>query len=67
MVALGEALTMKGIETLTLEVRVSNEAAIALYDRLGYEQIGRRPNYYTDPREDALIMRKELCHADPIR
>lgn len=67
MVALGETLAQKGIESLTLEVRASNEAAISLYDRLGYTQIGRRPNYYTDPGEDALIMRKELCHADPIR
>ncbi len=67
MVALGEALVQKGIETLTLEVRASNEGAISLYTRLGYEQVGRRPNYYTDPREDALIMRKELCHADIIR
>ena len=67
MVALGEALAQKGIETLTLEVRASNEGAISLYTRLGYEQVGRRPNYYTDPREDALIMRKELCHADIIR
>lgn len=60
MVALGEALGQKGIESLTLEVRASNEGAIALYDRLGYAQVGRRPNYYTDPKEDALIMRKEL-------
>ena len=67
MVALSEALVQKGIESLTLEVRASNEGAIALYNRLGYTQIGRRPNYYTDPREDALIMRKELCHADIIR
>ena len=67
MVALGEALAQKGIETLTLEVRASNEGAISLYTRLGYEQVGRRPNYYTDPREDALIMRKELCHSDIIR
>ena len=67
MIALGEALASKGIETLTLEVRASNEGAISLYNRLGYEEVGRRPNYYTDPREDALIMRKELCHADIIR
>lgn len=66
MVALMEALREREIESLTLEVRASNEAAIALYDRLGFQQVGRRPNYYTDPREDALIMRKELCHADPV-
>ncbi len=40
----------------TLEVRVSNAAAIRLYERLGFEQRGRRRGYYTDNREDALIM-----------
>ena len=60
MVALMDALRDKGMESLTLEVRVSNSSAIALYDRLGFTEVGRRPNYYTDPREDALIMRKEL-------
>ncbi len=60
MVALMDALRAKGMESLTLEVRASNSPAIALYDRLGFAEVGRRPNYYTDPREDALIMRKEL-------
>lgn len=60
MVALMDALRDKGMESLTLEVRASNSPAIALYDRLGFTEVGRRPNYYTDPREDALIMRKEL-------
>jgi [ribosomal protein S18]-alanine N-acetyltransferase len=40
----------------TLEVRVSNEAAIKLYDQLGFEARGIRRGYYTDNREDALIM-----------
>ena len=40
----------------TLEVRVSNEAAIELYERLGFEPRGIRRGYYTDNREDALIM-----------
>ena len=44
---------------LTLEVRVSNEPAIRLYDRLGFVQVGRRKNYYQKPKEDALILRKE--------
>ena len=44
---------------LTLEVRASNEPAIALYEKLGFEQVGRRKNYYRNPREDALILRKE--------
>ena len=43
----------------TLEVRVSNADAIRLYERLGFERRGIRRGYYTDNREDALIMWKE--------
>jgi ribosomal-protein-alanine N-acetyltransferase len=43
----------------TLEVRVSNRAAIALYERFGFEASGLRRGYYTDNREDALIMWKD--------
>ena len=46
----------------TLEVRVSNVTAIALYERFGFEPSGIRRGYYTDNREDALIMWK-----DPVR
>ena len=46
----------------TLEVRVSNSEAIALYERLGFQARGIRRGYYTDNREDALIMWK-----DPVR
>jgi ribosomal-protein-alanine N-acetyltransferase len=42
-----------------LEVRASNEAANALYQRYGFRQIGRRRNYYDHPREDAIIMGKK--------
>lgn len=45
-----------GLAFLTLEVRASNYAAIALYGRHGYRGVGRRPNYYEHPREDAVIM-----------
>ena len=41
---------------LTLEVRDSNAAARALYASLGYQEAGRRRNYYEHPREDAVIM-----------
>lgn len=41
---------------LTLEVRASNVPAIALYQKHGFEQVGRRKNYYEDPREDAILM-----------
>ena len=43
----------------TLEVRVSNTTAIALYDHFGFESSGIRRGYYTDNREDALIMWKD--------
>jgi [ribosomal protein S18]-alanine N-acetyltransferase len=43
----------------TLEVRVSNAGAIELYERLGFERRGTRRGYYTDNREDALIMWRE--------
>jgi ribosomal-protein-alanine N-acetyltransferase len=46
----------------TLEVRVSNTGAIALYERHGFEARGIRCGYYTDNREDALIMWR-----DPLR
>jgi len=53
----------------TLEVRVSNATAIALYERLGFEARGVRRGYYTDNREDALIMWKDPVGrgADPAR
>jgi len=54
-----DALSQKGIRALLLEVRASNEPAKALYEKLGFVQVGRRPNYYHNPKEDALILRKE--------
>ena len=52
-------LKTQGSHCLTLEVRASNDPAIALYEKLGFIQVGRRKNYYRNPREDALILRKE--------
>ncbi len=46
-----------GAETLFLEVRVSNAPAIRLYERYGFEDVGRRKNFYRQPREDAVVMR----------
>lgn len=43
---------------LTLEVRPSNAAAIALYEGFGFREVGRRRNYYDLPKEDALILTK---------
>lgn len=53
-------LSQAGATSISLEVRASNAPAISLYEKLGFSQIGRRPGYYRHPREDALILRKEL-------
>ncbi len=58
--ALSTALKERGNGCLTLEVRVSNDPAVALYEKLGFQQVGRRPNYYRNPKEDALILKKVL-------
>ena len=52
-------LKERDIYALLLEVRVSNMPAITLYEKLGFSQVGRRKNYYHNPKEDALILRKE--------
>lgn len=54
-----KCLARKGSRCLTLEVRASNAGAIALYGKLGFIQVGLRKNYYRNPREDAMILRKE--------
>ena len=57
--ALIPLLKAKGSRCLTLEVRQSNAPAAALYASLGFAQIGLRKNYYRNPRENAIILRKE--------
>ncbi|MCH5268411.1 MAG: ribosomal protein S18-alanine N-acetyltransferase [Lachnospiraceae bacterium] len=51
-------MTLKGLGVthIFLEVRVSNEGAIALYRQIGFQEIGIREHYYTQPPEDALVM-----------
>ena len=46
----------RGLLSLTLEVRASNQPAIALYQKFGFSVVGRRARFYTHPTEDALIM-----------
>lgn len=48
----------RGLERLFLEVREQNTAARALYRAYGFQSIGRRPHYYRDPVEDAILMVK---------
>ena len=59
ILGLVEELRKRGSRSLTLEVRASNETAISVYRKLDFQEVGRRKNYYRNPREDALILRKE--------
>ena len=54
-----EELKKRGSHALMLEVRASNAPAISLYEKMGFRQVGLRKNYYRNPKEDALILRKE--------
>jgi ribosomal-protein-alanine N-acetyltransferase len=56
LLSLAEVSTDIGARRMTLEVRVSNAGAQALYQAFGFEVAGRRPRYYTDDGEDALVM-----------
>lgn len=64
LIAEDHARQMAG-ETLTLEVRTSNTAAIAMYEQLAYQHVGRRPGYYTDG-SDALVMTKRVPDVGPV-
>ena len=49
----------RGAETVLLEVRASNAAAIGLYEKYGFKQNGVRKGYYSQPKEDAVLMCRE--------
>ena len=53
-------LSGRGSRRITLEVRASNDPAIRLYEKLGYARVGLRKGYYEKPREDAVIMQRDL-------
>lgn len=55
-----DQIRVVGAEYVTLEVRPSNMAARSLYNKLGFDVLGIKDNYYNDPREDALVMGKYL-------
>lgn len=58
--ALLDEARARGITSVTLEARVSNAAAIALYEKFGFAVVGKRPRFYTQPTEDALTMLLEI-------
>ena len=60
VVKLVEELKVRGNHSLMLEVRISNDPARKLYDKMGFQQVGLRKNYYRNPKEDACILRKEF-------
>jgi len=72
---LGELLLLELMEEaiqrqailMTLEVRVSNNAAQALYEKYAFKCVGRRKNYYSDNKEDAYIMTVEQISSEPYR
>ena len=53
LIASGEDIC---VQTFTLEVRVSNQSAISLYESMGFVSEGIRPGFYDQPKEDAMIM-----------
>ena len=55
-----ETALTKGVTTVFLEVRESNNAATALYSKLGFMPVGKRPRYYSETGEDALVFMKKL-------
>jgi len=60
LTALEEEARKRGLVQISLEVRVSNAAAIALYEAFGYQTAGRRRGFYRRPAEDAFVMLKAL-------
>lgn len=57
MISYGNAIKL---DFITLEVRESNTNAIKLYEKFGFEKVGARKNYYSDNKETALLMTKQL-------
>jgi ribosomal protein S18 acetylase RimI-like enzyme len=53
-------LRTAGVREFILEVRASNQRALGFYRSLGWSETGRRPRYYADPEEDAVLMSLEL-------
>ena len=65
LASLIEVAKKRGAETIALEVRVSNAAAIALYENFGFRSVGIRKRFYRQPVEDAAIMLCDLSKTSP--
>jgi ribosomal-protein-alanine N-acetyltransferase len=57
---MAEELRVAGVREVLLEVRSSNQRALGFYRSLGWSETGRRPRYYADPEEDAVLMSLKL-------
>ena len=57
------ALAQAGVERVLLEMRCSNTAAARLYDALGFKELARRPGMYAHPREDGLLLGRDIAPA----
>ena len=55
-----EMAAERGVSSINLEVRESNIPAISLYEKEGFEKVGKRPSFYRNPTEDALLYIKQL-------
>ena len=67
LIAAIELALMNERDLVSLECRVSNDAAIALYDKYGFQRLGIRPRYYSDNREDAVIMTADRIELAPYQ
>jgi ribosomal-protein-alanine N-acetyltransferase len=61
-----QELAVVGATAVVLELRQSNRAAAGLYARAGFTETGRRPGYYRDPVEDAILLRLEIQKSDEL-
>lgn len=66
LLTLLQAAHRRQLERATLEVRVSNQAAIALYEKFGFQTAGTRKRYYQDTGEDALVLWQGGLHRPPF-
>lgn len=64
--ALARKMDERGVASLYLEVRVSNQAAIDLYEASGFKQVGLRKGYYDAPKEDAAVMCRAGIHSNKL-